>query len=55
MHGSNLGMSYMTGRMLIGGELVESKDGGWLESINPADETQLGRDRKSTRLNSSHT
>ena len=54
MHGSERGMAYMTGRMLIGGELVESKDGGWLESINPADETQLG-DRKSTRLNSSHT
>jgi acyl-CoA reductase-like NAD-dependent aldehyde dehydrogenase len=35
--------SYMTGRMLIGGELVESKDGGWLESINPADESPLGR------------
>jgi aldehyde dehydrogenase (NAD+)/betaine-aldehyde dehydrogenase len=33
----------MTGKMLIGGELVESKDGDWLESINPADESQLGR------------
>jgi acyl-CoA reductase-like NAD-dependent aldehyde dehydrogenase len=33
----------MTGRMLIGGELVESKDGGWLESINPSDESPLGR------------
>jgi aldehyde dehydrogenase (NAD+)/betaine-aldehyde dehydrogenase len=33
----------MTGRMLIGGELVESKDGAWLESINPADESPLGR------------
>ena len=41
MHGTT--MPYMTGLMLIGGELVESKDGGWLESINPADETQLGR------------
>ncbi len=29
--------------MLIGGELVESNDGKWLESINPADETPLGR------------
>jgi acyl-CoA reductase-like NAD-dependent aldehyde dehydrogenase len=36
-------MPYMTGRMLIGGELVESKSGQWLESINPADETALGR------------
>src|SRR5258708_33473981 len=33
----------MTGRMLIGGELVESKSGEWLESINPADESALGR------------
>jgi len=41
MHGATI--PYMTGKMLIGGELVESKDGGWLESINPADETQLGR------------
>ena len=36
-------MPYMTGKMLIGGELVESKSGQWLESINPADETALGR------------
>ncbi len=41
MHGAT--MPFMTGRMLIGGELVESKDGGWLESINPADETAIGR------------
>src|SRR3954471_765685 len=34
---------YFTGRMLIGGERVESRDGGWLESINPADESPLGR------------
>jgi acyl-CoA reductase-like NAD-dependent aldehyde dehydrogenase len=40
MHGTT---PYMTGRMLIGGELVESKGGEWLESINPADESQLGR------------
>jgi betaine-aldehyde dehydrogenase len=37
------GADYFTGRMLIGGELVESKDGGWLESINPADESPIGR------------
>src|SRR5438874_7394007 len=35
--------TYMTGLMLIGGKLVESRDGQWLESINPADETSLGR------------
>ena len=35
--------TYMTGRMLVGGELVESASGEWLESINPADETPLGR------------
>ena len=40
MHGTT---PYMTGRMLIGGELVESKSGEWLESINPADESALGR------------
>lgn len=40
MHGTT---AYFTGRMLIGGELVESKDGGWLESINPADESPIGR------------
>ncbi|WP_217438580.1 aldehyde dehydrogenase family protein [Fertoeibacter niger] len=30
-------------RMLIGGELVEAIDGAWIESINPADETVIGR------------
>jgi betaine-aldehyde dehydrogenase len=34
---------YFTGRMLIDGELVESVDGGWLESVNPADEEAIGR------------
>jgi betaine-aldehyde dehydrogenase len=43
MHGIPAGPAPMTGHMLIGGELVESKDGAWLESINPADETSLGR------------
>lgn len=35
--------SYTTARMLIDGQLVESLDGGWLETIDPADETPLGR------------
>jgi acyl-CoA reductase-like NAD-dependent aldehyde dehydrogenase len=35
--------TYMTGLMLIDGKSVESVDGGWLESINPADESPLGR------------
>jgi betaine-aldehyde dehydrogenase len=39
MHDTN----YTTGLMLIDGRLVESIDGGWLESINPADEVALGR------------
>jgi aldehyde dehydrogenase (NAD+)/betaine-aldehyde dehydrogenase len=43
MHGTQAEGALITGRMLIGGELVESKDGGWLDSINPADETLLGR------------
>lgn len=33
----------MSGRMLIGGKLVESAGGQWLDSINPADESYLGR------------
>lgn len=32
-----------TRRMLIGGELVESEGGGWLECINPADEICIGK------------
>ena len=43
MVGTDTTQAYVTGRMLIGGELVESRDGKWLESINPADETELGR------------
>lgn len=31
------------GRMLIGGELVESESGNWLESVNPANEEIIGR------------
>lgn len=31
------------GRMLIGGELVESESGGWLDSVNPANEEYIGR------------
>jgi betaine-aldehyde dehydrogenase len=30
-------------RMLIGGELVESESGEWLESINPANEETIGK------------
>ncbi|MEC7761823.1 MAG: aldehyde dehydrogenase family protein [Pseudomonadota bacterium] len=30
-------------RMLIGGELVESVDGQWMDSISPADESVIGR------------
>jgi acyl-CoA reductase-like NAD-dependent aldehyde dehydrogenase len=33
----------ITGRMLIGGELVESESGEWLESVNPANEEPIGR------------
>jgi betaine-aldehyde dehydrogenase len=39
MHGTRP----ITGKMLIDGKLVESVDGQWLESINPADESTLGR------------
>lgn len=33
----------VTGRMLIGGELVESLSGNWIESINPATEDYIGK------------
>src|SRR5437870_2991972 len=32
-----------TGRMLIGGQLVESSGGNWIESINPANEECIGK------------
>src|SRR6267143_6449842 len=38
VHQSNL----MRGMMLIGGELVPSEGGEWLESVNPATEETLG-------------
>jgi acyl-CoA reductase-like NAD-dependent aldehyde dehydrogenase len=38
IHQSNL----MRGMMLIGGELIPSESGQWLESINPANEEKLG-------------
>lgn len=41
--------TYVSGRMLIDGELVESAGGQWLESINPADESPLGRVPQGTR------
>ncbi|MBY5775158.1 aldehyde dehydrogenase family protein [Rhizobium leguminosarum] len=33
----------ITGRMLIGGNLVESEGGQWLDTIDPANETIIGR------------
>lgn len=33
----------LEGRLLIGGELIESESGGWVNSINPANETICGR------------
>lgn len=35
--------SYVDGRMLINGKLVESVTGHWLESVNPATEEVIGR------------
>ena len=32
-----------SGLMLVGGELVDAADGGWLESYNPADGEYIGR------------
>nr|MDT0661228.1 aldehyde dehydrogenase family protein [Micromonospora sp. DSM 115978] len=36
-------LEYVDGRMLIGGKLVESRSGAWLESVNPATEEIIGR------------
>ena len=33
----------ISGRMLIGGELVESADGGWIDCLNPANEDYIGK------------
>ena len=33
----------ITGRMLVGGEFVQSEGGGWIETINPANEETIGR------------
>ena len=38
----NVHSNLMRGQMLIGGELVASEGGEWLESVNPADEETLG-------------
>jgi len=35
--------AFMTGKMLIGGEMVESRGGQWLETISPVDETAIGK------------
>jgi betaine-aldehyde dehydrogenase len=35
--------SPITGRMLIGGELVESTGGGWIDCLNPANEEYIGK------------
>ena len=37
-----MGMKFGKRKTLIGGELVESEDGRWLESINPANEEVIG-------------
>ena len=38
----NVHSNLMRGHMLIGGELVQSEGGEWLESVNPANEETLG-------------
>lgn len=40
--------SPVTGRMLIGGEMVESAGGGWIECVNPATEDYIGKVPKAT-------
>jgi acyl-CoA reductase-like NAD-dependent aldehyde dehydrogenase len=40
--------SPVTARMLIGGELVESSGGGWIDCVNPATEDYIGRAPRAT-------
>jgi acyl-CoA reductase-like NAD-dependent aldehyde dehydrogenase len=40
--------SAVTGRMLIGGQLVESSGGNWIECINPANEDYIGKVSRGT-------
>lgn len=39
---------FMSGRMLIDGQLVDSSDGGWMDAVNPATEAVIGRFPKGT-------
>lgn len=41
-------MPFMSGRMLIDGQLVDSGDGGWMDAVNPATEAVIGRFPKGT-------
>jgi acyl-CoA reductase-like NAD-dependent aldehyde dehydrogenase len=41
-------MPFMSGRMLIDGQLVDSSDGGWMDAVNPATEAVIGRFPKGT-------
>src|SRR2546423_6384533 len=50
VHQSNL----MRGMMLIGGELVPSEAGEWLESVNPANEEILGHVPQATASDCNH-
>ena len=47
-------MAPTTGRMLIGGELVESSGGKWMESINPANEERIGKVPRGTAADVDH-
>jgi len=40
--------SPVTARMLIGGELVESSDGAWIDCLNPATEDLIGKAPRAT-------
>jgi acyl-CoA reductase-like NAD-dependent aldehyde dehydrogenase len=45
---ATLGKSPITGRMLIGGKLVESSGREWIESINPATGEYIGKVPRAT-------
>jgi betaine-aldehyde dehydrogenase len=46
--------SPVTARMLIGGELVESSAGGWIDCINPATEEHIGQVPRATEADVEH-
>lgn len=49
-----LSKSPIVGRMLIGGDLVESSGGEWIECVNPANEDYIGKVPRGTADDRNH-